>query len=176
MLLSKTSNGTSLLFPPITMAAHVSAVPNHQVGRITPIMTRYAVAMSGNLGYELNLNEMNEEELHCIGEQIENYKNIRPTIQQGDFYRLKDPFQHNNGAWNFVSKDKTQVIAMYVRTLSMPAYCVETITLRGLEEDAIYRNIETQEIFGGDELMYAGISIPRVREDFTSFIWYFEKV
>lgn len=168
--------GTSLLFPPITMAAHVSAVPNHQVGRITPLMTRYAVAMSGNLGYELNLNEMIEEELHCIREQIENYKNIRPTIQQGDFYRLKNPFHQNGGAWNFVSKDKKHVIAIYIRTLSMPAYCVETITLRGLEEDAIYRNSETQEIFGGDELMYAGISIPRVREDFTSFIWYFEKL
>lgn len=168
--------GTSLLFPPITMAAHVSAVPNHQVGRMTPLATRYAVAMSANLGYELNLNEMSEEELLWIREQITNYKEIRPTIQQGNFYRLKNPFLENSGGWNFVSKDKLHVIVVYIRTLSMPAYCVETITLRGLDTDATYRNKETQEIFGGDELMYTGISIPRVREDFTSFILYFEKI
>ena len=38
---------TSLVFPPFAMGSHVSAVPNHQTGRITPIGTRGNVAMSG---------------------------------------------------------------------------------------------------------------------------------
>ncbi|MBJ8193884.1 alpha-galactosidase, partial [Bacillus cereus] len=46
--------GTSLVYPPITMGAHVSTVPNHQVGRITPLETRGYVAMAGNFGYELD--------------------------------------------------------------------------------------------------------------------------
>ena len=41
--------GTSLVYPLSSMAAHVSAVPNHQVGRITPLQTRAAVAFFGVL-------------------------------------------------------------------------------------------------------------------------------
>ena len=58
----KIQYGTSILFPAITMGSHVSIVPNHQVGRITPLKTRFAVASSGNLGYELDLNKLNDEE------------------------------------------------------------------------------------------------------------------
>ena len=35
-------SGTSMVFPPITMGAHVSVTPNHQVGRVTPMQTRAA--------------------------------------------------------------------------------------------------------------------------------------
>ena len=58
----KIQYGTSILFPAITMGSHVSDVPNHQVRRITPLSTRFAAAMSGNLGYELDLRKMSEEE------------------------------------------------------------------------------------------------------------------
>ena len=46
--------GTSLAYPLSSMAAHVSAVPNHQVGRVTPLSTRAAVAFFGVFGYELD--------------------------------------------------------------------------------------------------------------------------
>lgn len=41
--------GTSLVYPPQAMTAHVSACPNHQVGRVTPFRTRGLVAMSALL-------------------------------------------------------------------------------------------------------------------------------
>lgn len=44
------------------MGAHVSAVPNHQMGRMTPLETRGLVAMMGNLGYELDLTNLSDEE------------------------------------------------------------------------------------------------------------------
>ena len=47
--------GSSYLYPTISMGAHVSAVPNHQMNRHTPLTTRGHVAMMGNLGYELDL-------------------------------------------------------------------------------------------------------------------------
>ena len=40
--------GSSLAYPVSSMGAHVSAVPNHQVGRITPLATRAAVAFSAS--------------------------------------------------------------------------------------------------------------------------------
>jgi alpha-galactosidase len=46
----KIQYGTSLVYPSITMGAHVSAVPNHQVHRITPLTTRGNVAMVGGFG------------------------------------------------------------------------------------------------------------------------------
>ncbi len=46
--------GTSLAYPTSSMAAHVSAVPNHQVGRLTSLATRAAVAFFGVFGYELD--------------------------------------------------------------------------------------------------------------------------
>ncbi|MFR6162144.1 MAG: alpha-galactosidase [Mediterraneibacter gnavus] len=46
----KIQHGTSLLFPAISMGAHVSAVPNHQVGRTTSLETRYTGCSSWKSG------------------------------------------------------------------------------------------------------------------------------
>lgn len=82
--------GTSLIYPPSSIGAHVSAVPNHQVGRITPLATRGNVAMMGGaFGYELDLTKLSEKELDEISQQIETYHSIRETIQFGQLYRLK---------------------------------------------------------------------------------------
>ena len=54
--------GTSLVYPTSSMGSHVSAVPNHQVHRSTPLNTRGVVAMAGSFGYELDVTKMNEEE------------------------------------------------------------------------------------------------------------------
>ena len=169
-------HGTSILFPAITMGAHVSAVPNHQVGRVTALETRYAVAAAGNLGYELDFQKLSQEEMEVIKKKIAEYKQLRRTIQFGKYYRLANPFEENQASWNFVSEDGTQIIFVHVQVLARAAYRIPVLRLRGLEPKSDYRNIETGEIFGGDELMYGGITIPRVRQDFSSTMIVFEKV
>lgn len=67
--------GSSYLYPTISMGAHVSAVPNHQMGRMTPLETRGLVAMMGNLGYELDLTNLSDEEKATIANQVNLYKN-----------------------------------------------------------------------------------------------------
>ncbi|MFR1255126.1 MAG: alpha-galactosidase [Eubacterium sp.] len=52
------------------MGAHVSAIPNHQSGRKTPLATRGCVAMSGNLGYELDLGGGGKERGKATGSGI----------------------------------------------------------------------------------------------------------
>ncbi|MHB0863184.1 alpha-galactosidase [Paenibacillus sp. SEL3] len=167
--------GTSLVYPPITMGAHVSTVPNHQVGRITPLETRGYVAMAGNLGYELDLTTLTVEEKEVVKKQIALYKEMRSLIQFGNFYRIINPFDENEAAWNFVSEDQTEMAASYFKVLSQPAAAIKTLKFKGLNPDYVYRNVETGELFGGDELMHVGITLARVKQDFLGMFWRFVK-
>ena len=172
----KIQYGTSLLFPPITMGAHVSAVPNHQVGRVTPLQTRFIVAMSGNLGYEMDLAQISDEEKEAIKEQIAFYKSIREVIQKGSFYRLKNPQNGNEAAWNFVSEDKKTVIYCYFKILAESLRVNTPVRLKGLDENGIYKSKTNGICYGGDELMYAGIVSKPILEDFASYVYVLEKV
>ena len=133
-------------------------------------------AAAGNLGYELDLQKLSQDEMELIKKQIAQYKRIRRTVQFGAYYRLADPFSENQSAWNFVSEDGKQIVFSHVQILARSAYRIPTLRLRGLDPKAEYKNVETGEVFGGDELMYAGITIPRVRQDFSATMIIFEKM
>ncbi|MFP3471533.1 alpha-galactosidase, partial [Micrococcus sp. SIMBA_144] len=60
--------GTSMVYPISSMGAHVSAVPNHQVKRITSLETRANVAYFGAFGYELDVTKMSDAELTTMTE------------------------------------------------------------------------------------------------------------
>ena len=168
--------GTSLLFPPVTMGSHVSAVPNHQTGRTTPLSTRFAVAMAGNLGYEMDIRTLSEEDRAELRQQIARYKALRQTLQQGSFYRLLDPCRGNDAAWNFVSQDGSQVIVCQYRVSADPLRRTTAVPLQGLDPEAVYRRQSDGALFGGDELMYAGLSDHPVRQDFTSLVTVLDRV
>ncbi|HEV8698970.1 MAG TPA: alpha-galactosidase, partial [Candidatus Limnocylindrales bacterium] len=99
--------GTSIAYPPSSMAAHVSAVPNHQTGRITPLFTRAAVAMFGVFGYELDPIAMSEAERADVAGQVAWYLPRRELLQRGRFLRLRSPFatDGNETAWMVASGD-----------------------------------------------------------------------
>lgn len=94
-------HGTSMVYPPVTMGAHVSAVPNHQVGRRTPLFTRGAVAMSANYGLELDLRALDGAERAEVAKQIAFYKRHRRLLQQGRFTRLESPAEGTRVVWMF---------------------------------------------------------------------------
>lgn len=164
----KIQYGTSLVYPISSMGSHVSAVPNHQVHRITSLDIRGHAAMSGNLGYELDLTKLTEEEKDVVKEQIKTYKEIRPLIQFGNFYRILSPFEGNETAWIFVSEDKQDAYACYFRTLAEANGPVTIVRFKGLDENLQYKVEETGEIYGGDELMNVGISLPYLTGDYQS--------
>ncbi|KYC65679.1 alpha-galactosidase [Heyndrickxia coagulans] len=173
----KIQYGTSLAYPPVTMGAHVSAVPNHQTGRVTPLSTRGDVAMGGNFGYELDLTKCTEDEKTVIREQIAFYKAHRQLFQFGQFYRLISPFEGNSAAWQFVSPDRKHTIAYFFNVLSEAAGPVKILKLAGLDPDKNYRHIETGNIYGGDELMNIGLYLPLFnKQDFASYKAEFEAV
>ena len=168
--------GTSLLFPPVTMGCHVSAVPNHQTGRVTSLQTRFAAALGGNLGYEMDIRTLTPEEQAEVKEQIRTYKALRETVQHGTFYRLLSPQRHNDSGWNLVSQDGNTVVCCQYRVLADPLRRTTVVHLQGLDPEATYRRQADGVCFGGDELMYAGLSDAPVRQDFVSVISIFQKV
>ena len=172
----KIQHGTSLTYPPITMGSHVSAIPNHQVHRETPLAIRGHVAMSGNLGYELDLTNMSDKEKAIVREQVAAYKAIRHIIQLGTFHRLRSPFAGNDAAWMFVSQDQTEVVAFYFRVLCQPNAPVELFKLKSLDPDALYQDQATGKQFGGDELMYVGCTLPFSMGDFISHMYHYKRV
>lgn len=166
--------GSSYLHPTISMGSHVSASPNHQMGRTTPIETRGNVAMMGNLGYELDLTSLPESDKEVIAAQVAHYKDIRPVVQFGKQYRLINPEAGSNeAAVEFVYEDK--VVVTYVRTLSTIETIETTLKLKGLEEEALYCLQGTDQVFSGAELMYAGLTAILPQGDYLSKQYYFVK-
>ena len=131
--------------------------------------------MSGNLGYELNLLNLPAEEEEQITRDVALYKQIRDTVQLGRFYRLKSPYTGNETAWCVVAPDGGQVVATHVNVLAEPTPRTAFLRLTGLEADAQYRDIATGQVYGGDELMYVGLSVAYEKEDFSAKQWIFEK-
>ena len=171
----KIQEGTSLVYPSISMGSHVSAVPNHQVNRITPLSTRGIVAMAGSFGYELDVTKMTDIEKEEVKKQIELYKSIRKVVQFGDLYRLKSPFKSNEVSWMTLSKDKEFAIVSYVKQYSEVNKIPGRLKLNALDENSLYEIIETKEVFGGDELMYIGLEIGELIGDYVSKMWTLKK-
>lgn len=167
-------NGYSLLYPPIMMGAHVSDVPNHQVGRITPLETRGAVAMAGNFGYEVAIERQTDEEIAVMRQQIDFYKKHRQLLQFGRFYRLGQLNGPESCAW-LITNDQ-QALLIYSHGLARPAQPVNYLKLTYLDEQALYQNTTTQEVFSGSELNHAGLLIPRIKGDFHSLMILFDKI
>lgn len=161
--------GTSFGYPVSAVGSHVSAVPNHQTGRITSLHTRGVVAMAGTFGYELNLGKLSEEEKQEIRLQVEEYRKFAPLIQTGLYYRLSDPAREEYAAWAFVSEDQKEVLLNVVLQEIHGNMTVNYVKLQGLKCSAIYRDTETGKIYNGAALMEAGIPMPVEMGEFKAY-------
>ncbi len=173
----KIQYGTSFAYPLSSMGSHVSASPNHQVRRSTSLDTRANVAYFGTFGYELDITRLPEEELETMKKQIAFMKKHRDLIQKGTFYRLLSPFEGTSSAWMVVSEDRSEALAAYFRVMQPANGKFERIYLKGLDAAEKY-NVQEQfgaEMqygdFGGDELMYAGMSVSDSAAGLAGVAW-----
>ena len=169
----KIQYATSIVYPVSAMGAHVSAVPNHQNGRMTSMQTRCNVALSGNFGFELDLSRLSEEDTAAAKAAVALNRQIRPIVQQGEFTRLLSPFEGTLTAWQFAKDGK--VILCYFQTLSMPNPQLRRIKLRGLKPDAHYRDADGK-VYPGGALMNLGYLVDMRLRDFDSRIVVFDEV
>ncbi|MGC8633614.1 MAG: alpha-galactosidase [Candidatus Limnocylindrales bacterium] len=187
--------GTSLTYPLSAMAAHVSAVPNHQTGRVTPLATRAAVAFFGVFGYELDPTRLSAEERREVAGQVSFYLRHRELFQRGRFVRLRSPFEGdgNETAWMVLSQDQRTAIVGHYTVLATPNPEPARLRLRGLHGSSAYRVTAwpatddrvaraNAGIRGGDELMRAGLLIGAdrwevaARGDFQAHLFVLEAV
>ena len=149
--------GYSYGYPLECMGAHVSASPNHQTLRRTPMKTRFAVASFGTLGYECNFSDFSKEAMDEVKTEIMLYKHFRSLMQHGVFYRgglgpLSDKFtgrdvssvlynapgEGNITTWTMTSKYGTKAVGMMLKKTVLPNTQSVTYYPKGLDEDTLY--------------------------------------
>lgn len=168
--------GTSFGYPVSSVGSHVSAVPNHQTGRLTPLRTRGVTAMAGIFGYELDLGSLLEVEKEQIREQIREYLQHEDLIRNGRYYRLTDPFREEAGAWEFVSEDGREVLVGAVMQEIHGNMTVTYLRLKGLNPGQWYQEQKSGDIFASDALMEAGIPLPEQSGEYRAYQMYFKMV
>lgn len=168
----KIQHGTSIVYPPSAMGAHVSDCPNHLTGRNIPFATRGYTALAGTFGYELDITKISDDEKKAVSLQISDYKKYSHLVRNGDQYRLGNVFENNHwDAWMFVSKDKCEAILTYVQTYSTPNYPAPIIKLQGLAKDKLY-NVGDKYVLSGETLMKCGLPMKKYWGDFMSELIY----
>ncbi|MGG3467556.1 alpha-galactosidase [Neobacillus pocheonensis] len=172
----KIQYGTSIVYPAITMGAHVSDVPNHQVGRVTPLKIRCHVAMAANFGFELNIDKLSGAEKNVVAENIQLYHQIKDLVCFGDLFRLLSPFEGMDSAWMYVAANQQRAVVFYYKTLATPNPPFLRLKLSGLNHAMKYRINGGEQEYYGDELMKIGLSLPLIKNDFSSYIFKLEEV
>lgn len=128
--------GYSYGYPQSVIGCHVSAVPNHQTLRTTPLRSRFRMCCLGLLGYELNLCELSREEKEEIREQVSFYKANRRLLQFGRHYRVKETT--NESFRMVVSPDGGEAIGVHFVRENLPNQGMMTLHAAGLMPEMRY--------------------------------------
>lgn len=158
--------GFSHFFPSLTQSAHVT----HMGGR--PMKFSLDVAMSGALGFDIDFSKVPPEDMDLIKRDIELYKKeIRPITANGDYHRLKSPYDHAQSAVLFAAKDKSQAVLFTYQTRDDSED--QTVRLKGLDPEKSYtiREVALREgvksalsadgsTISGKDMMEKGLLIP----------------
>ena len=161
--------GTSFFYPVSAVGAHVSAVPNHQTGRVTSFHTRGVTAMAGTFGYELNPALLSDEEKQQVREQIASYKKYERLINEGTYWRLSDPIHDEIAAWMSVSKEQDRALVSVVRLMAEANQAAVYVRLRGLKPEAVYLEEYSGKQYSGAALMHTGIVLPFFTHEYEAY-------
>jgi alpha-galactosidase len=122
------------------MGAHISSVPNHITHRSIPLKWRALVAMSGNFGVEADITKWSKKDQKDLAGYIQTYKEIRPLIQFGDFYRLESPYNSPRASWMFVNKAQTEALLFVFQVKpTKKGERAKGIKLKGLKPSKIHK-------------------------------------
>lgn len=159
--------GFSQIFPSKTLCAHVTTW-----NRGTSIKFRTDVAMMCKLGFDIKLNDMNQDDHLYCNQAVKNYNRLKSVILEGDLYRLVSPYGGNHTASMYVGKDRKSAVVFAFDI--HPRYAEKTLPVRlqGLDSNRMYRVKETNlmpgkdsslkgnnQVFSGEYLMNVGLEI-----------------
>jgi alpha-galactosidase len=144
--------GYTHAFAPKTMVAWVTDNPDGINHRATPLAFRFHCAMLGTLGVGGDLLKWSEAELKEAKFHLDEYKAIRPLVQEGQLYRLRSPRDSATSAFEFVAADRTQAVLFVFLSASRMGDEQPTLRLAGLEPNARYR-LESRQPPGESPLL-----------------------
>ena len=125
--------------------------------------------MSGTFGYELNPALLNAEEKEEIRTQLAKYREHQELIREGIYYRLSNPFRDELAAWMMVSEDQAQALVNVIRLSAEANSPAAYVTLRGLDETALYLEKNTGKLYAGAALMEAGMPLPAANGEYEAY-------
>ncbi len=164
--------GTSFVYPPSCMGAHIS-----DSGKLIPLKTKAVVAMGGTFGYELDATHLSREEQEICRKQSYLFRKYYPIIFKGDYYRLTNPFETGNmTAWQHVTKNKKESLLSVVVTNLTCNGPQEYVRAKGLNADTMYSVNDGAYTLSGSALMNAGLPIPREVPEYSSFQFHMEAI
>ncbi len=184
--------GASFGYPVSVMGTHVSMVPNHQTGRVTPLSTKGCMAMAGTFGYELDIDKLTQEEKAEIKEQTDVFKKHYDLIQHGDYYRISSPLEGTCTVWEIAdpSGGEALVSAVYHHVQANPVPV--RVKVQGLKDEADYQlylneNFEEKypgkrphgfasgEVISGASLRQFGFVVPEAMNGFQAWQIYIKE-
>lgn len=164
----------SYIYPIKAMRAWVTDCPNFLSGRVIPMKFRYHSAMMGTLGIGCNILKFTEEDMELSRQMIQQYKEIRPIVQEGDFYRLENTSENRYFLYEYLKGEEGLIFAFLPQ--SKVGHRGVTIRLRGLDPEAVYvlHTEESDIVKSGSYLMNRGLDL-QLKGDYASTIIRFTK-
>jgi alpha-galactosidase len=132
-------NGFTYAYTPQIMMAWVTDSPHGLTKRSTSLAYAMLSAMQGSLGIGANIVKWTPEETALAKRLIAAYKQVQPTIAQGDLYRLISPLGGSEfSATETVRTDKSQAVVFAFIHSTQEGRGFPLLKLEGLDPAAEY--------------------------------------
>ncbi|MCM1346962.1 MAG: alpha-galactosidase [Bacteroides sp.] len=159
--------GYSFFYPAKATCAHVTTWNSN-----ASIKFRTDVAMMGKLGFDIKLNDMNEDDAKYCNEAVKNYNRLKPVVMEGDMYRLVSPYTSPHASTMFVGKDKQKAVVFAFDIYPRFGDKRHNVCLEGLDANRQYKVSEinmmpnassslngNDRTYSGDYLMTVGLDM-----------------
>lgn len=113
-----------------------------------------------------------------INEDLSNNKFIKPTLENvtknnllvdANYYTINNLTKDNTlKCFEIISKDKSEVLLKFEGLSSRNINNSKRLKLKNLNENSVYVNLKTNEVFSGRALMYYGINIKKLLQNSSS--------
>ena len=132
-------DGFTYAYTPQIMMAWVTDSPHWLNKRSTSLSYRMLSSMQGSLGIGANISAWTPEEFALAKRLIAAYRQVQPTIVQGDLYRLISPRNASEfSATQTVNPEKTQSVVFALIHSSQEGRLFPRLKLEGLDPAAEY--------------------------------------
>lgn len=155
----------SYFYPALASANHVTDWGKE------PLKFRVDVAMMGKLGFDIVVDKLSPTDLDFCRNAVKTYNQLKPTIWQGEQYRLSNPRESNVASVMYVDSAKSSAVMFnYLVNYRYDQGEKSPIRLKGLDPVKRYKltevnlypgktsNINSQNVYSGDFLMKVGFN------------------